>query len=296
MATQLFAKLKGKKGENKIIFTDEENLQKISFFSIPQIQDDKIIEFEAEKRIENDEWFYIIMNDEHREMITPYTNCSQNTADINTVLANDYLNIETIFRIDTENEEQKIIFQKITNSNRIKSKTFLSFGDHPEVIEQGRSIDFSNRIDAYFDGKNKIYFRNFSTIRSLFNGIEEYYKEATDDEVQKIIQNEMLQYAKDVNVGIRNRKRIAAILADENIKLNDSDFQNKIKQYANKYQEIPLTTNEDGKYIINNDKDLGTFLALVSGRYYTSEITGEKMEAKETTKLTNYTADKNNND
>jgi len=294
VATQLFAKLEGKKGENKIIFTDEENLQKIHFFSIPQIQKDKIIEFEAEKKIESDEWFYIIIDGEHREMITPYTDCSQNTADINTVLANDYQNIETIFRVDIENEEQKIVFQKITNSKRIQSKTFISFYDHPKVIEQKNSIDFAERIDAYFDGKDKIYFRNFSTIRSLFNGIEDYYREATNDEVKKIIQNEMLQCAKDVKVGIRNRKRIAAILSDESIKLDNQDFQNAIKQYANKYPEILLTTNEGEKYIINNDKDLGTFLALVSGRYYTSEITGEKMEAKETVKLTHM--DKNNND
>ncbi|GHV07108.1 hypothetical protein AGMMS50229_13240 [Campylobacterota bacterium] len=287
MTRQLFAKLKGKRGENKIVFTDKENLRKVDFFAIPEISEDKILQFDSERKIEDDEWFYIELDDEHREMVKPFANCSQNTADMNPVLANDYLSIEAVFKIHTEEEIRRIIFQKITSSSRIESKTFLSFGDHPEITEQKNSIIFSNKVDAYFDGRNKIYFRSFSTIRSLFNGIEDYYNEATDEEVQKITQNPMLKFAESIKIGVRNRKRIAAILADNNIRLDDMDFQNQVREYARRYPEIQLETNDDGKFIIDNDKHLESFLALVSGRYYISEITGEKMEAKATEKLIN---------
>jgi len=286
MTTQLFAKLKGKKGENKIVFTDNENIQKLLFFSLDSIQEDKAIEFDTERKIESDEWFYIQIDEKHQDMIAPFKNCSQNTADINPILASDYSEVEALFKINNEKEKYEILFQKITSSNRIESKRFLLLGDHPEIVEQKNSIDFSGRIDAYYDGENKIYFKNFSTIRSLFDGIEDYYREATDEEVQKIIQNEMLDFRKNVKVGIRNRKRIAAILTDQNINLDDKKFQNKIRKYAEKYPEIRLE-NIKGKYIIKNDKDLEMFLALVSGRYYTSELTGEKMEAKEVEKLHN---------
>ncbi|MDR0580340.1 MAG: hypothetical protein LBG21_07050 [Campylobacteraceae bacterium] len=287
MATQLFVKLKGRRGENKVVFTDDENIQKVSFFALPIILPDKIIQFDAERKIEYDEWFYIEIDNEHSTMMDTFVNCSQNTADINTILADDYSKVETIFKIETtEDEKHQIIFQKITNANRIESKTLLLFvGDHPEIVKQDKSIDFSDRVDAYFDGENKIYFRNFSTIRSLFEGIEDYYREATDDEVQRITQNIMLQVNEGINVGVRNRKKIATILSDENIKLDDVNFQNKIREYAKKYPEISIETTQDGKYIINDNKDLEIFLALVGGRYYTSEITGEKMEAKAIEKL-----------
>jgi len=287
MTTQLFAKLKGKKGGNKIVFTDKEDIQKLSFFFPPIIQEDKAIEFDAERKIENDEWFYINIDEKHQNMIDPFTNCSQNTADINQILAADYSEVEALFKVNNENDKYEIIFQKITSSNRIESKRFLKLGDHPEIVEQKYSIDFSGRIDAYYDGEDKIYFRNFSTIRSLFIGIEDYYREATDEEVLKIKQNEMLNFYENFKIGIRNRKRIAAILTEPDINLEDKNFQNKIRKYAKNYPEIHLKINTEKKYIINNDKDLEIFLALVSGRYYTSELTGEKMEAKETVKLHN---------
>lgn len=285
---QLFAKIACKNDKHKIVFTSKEDIEKIAFFDVPDIDMDKTLEFstENEGNIEEDEWFFIELDEEHKNMLLPYTENVNNTADMNPITAEDYMSVEAIYKII--NDEQKtirIVFQKIMKSSKIENKHFLSFGEHPEICEQKNSIEIANRQDAYFNGYNRIYFKKFSSIRSFFDGIEDYYREATNDEVQKIKKCELIEICNDIKIGIRNLKKIATILNDENIKLDDKAFQNKLKDYADKYPEAGLKLNNNGKFDISNDKELGAFLSLASGRYYTSEMTGDKMEAHTTKKL-----------
>jgi hypothetical protein len=286
--TQLFARIACKNDKHKIIFTSKNDIEKTGFFNVPDIEMDKTIEFNAEnaRNLEEDEWFFIELDDEHKSMIQPYVSSAASTADLNPITADDYMAVEAIYKvIKGESNTIEIIFQKITKTNKIVSKRFLLFGDHPEIQEQKNSIEFSTRQDAYFDGHNKIYFKKFSSIRSLFEGIEDYYREATDKEVKQIRNSKLLEISDGIKIGIRNRKKIATLLNDDSIKLDDKSFQDKLRKCASKYSEAGFKIDGNGKFIITNDRELGIFLSLAGGRFYTSEMTGDKMEAHEVSKL-----------
>lgn len=294
VTTILLAKTRGKKGEHKIIFSSKDDLDKVDFFDVPDIAGDKTIEFDAEKKLESDEWFYVELDDEHKPMVKPYSKNISTSSDLNPITADDYSNVEVIYKISgsSENEsEHFIVFQKVTKAYYIVSKRFITFGDHPEIHSQQNMIDFSGRQDAYFDGYSRLYFRSFSTIKSMFDGIEDYYRKATDDEVRKIKGSSLITISEDFTIGVRNLKRIAAILSDDKIKLDDSSFQSDLKAYIEKFEELEIVVGDDGKFELKSDRELGIFLTAALGRYYISEVTGEKMEATSASRLKNSGSD-----
>lgn len=286
VASRLYAKTNGKDGGHKIIFSSKAEIEQTDFFDIPDIDTGKLYEYNPEMNLEIDEWFYIDLDDEHMQCVEEYIINAADSVNINPIESSDYSKIIAIYKtfgID----KVSFVLEKITNSSRITNRRFLNlFGDHPELIMQQSSIIFSGKVDAYFDGEKRIYFKSFSTIRSLFDGIEDYYREATQAEVEEFCACSILRVADHATdkIGIRSLKRIAAIMVDPEINLKDDKFLQKLKTYACKYPESQLQL-EDGKIVINNEKDLSAFTMLASGRYYKSELTGEKMAATSATKL-----------
>lgn len=287
---KLLAKVSGKTGEHRVVFTSEDQMRLIKGFDVPDIDMERAIEFNPERKLESDEWFYIDLDDEHiADMIMPYIEAGASTADLNIVSSDDYTRIEVVYKIispTVENEKSLIIFQKITNGSQIANKRFLCFSSHePVLVQQRDSIEFTNRQDAFFDGHSRLFFKNFSSIRSFLPGIDDYYRLATDDEIISLKEAAPVSFLGEFKIGIRNRKRLAAIMNDGNIDLKSPSFQNKLRNYASRYSECGLVLGDDDKFKIQNDRELGAFLSLASGRYYTSETTDEKMEAKDATSL-----------
>lgn len=276
------AKQKGMRGTHELLFSDEQTMDRINaFYSEPEIIHP--VQFSPERKIEDDEWFYIDLSEEDiRTMISPYLEVGRSSADHNIVRTVDYKNIEAVYKI-TGN---KIIFSKIKDSYRIANKLVLWLAEQPEIKKYEHGIEFNGTVDAYYDGAGKLYFKSYSTIRPLFPGIEKFFRAATDEEKEQFLSNDFFSVNEaNIKIGIASAKRIAAILDDERIDLSNEETRNKIREYAQRYSEAQINFDENGKLIINNNKDLSCTLKLLSGRYYTSEITGEKMEAHDASKL-----------
>lgn len=278
----LAAKQKGITGSHEILFSDEQTMNTINAF----YYEPKVIHpilFTPERKIEDDEWFFIeLFEADFRTMIAPYVEVGKSTADHNIIEAVDYKNIEVVYKITGT----KIVFTKIRDSYRIKNKHFLLLDEHPEIKKYEQGIEFSGIVDAYYDGENKLYFKSYSTVRPLFPGIEKFFREATEEEKEQFLSNDFFSVnTANIKIGITAAKRIAAILDDERIDLSNQETQNKIREYAEKYSEAQIRFNDNGKLIINSNKELNSTLKLLSGRYYTSELTGEKMEAHDASKL-----------
>lgn len=253
-------------------------------FKQPVIDEARIYKFKAGVKLENDEWTYLDLDDEDiKGMIHPYLENVRNTVKNVIVGPDDYRKIDVIYK---NINEDSAIFYKITNSLRLENRGLLLLGNtHPTLQTYEQAIDFSGRVDAYYV-KKRLYFKNYSTIRPLFPGIEKYFRSATRAEQNKFLGNDFFDVQDaDMVIGIRAAKHIATILDDSRIKLNDKETQEKIKQYALKYEEAGVAFNDEGKIKIGKSKDLNNVLSLLSGRYYTSEITGDKMEAREVQKL-----------
>lgn len=73
-------------------------------------------------------------------------------------------------------------------------------------------IILNNYLDAIYDIENDIlYFRDLGRIKPIFKGIEELYREATQQEVTDFLSNDFLELTDEytaLKVKSANRKRI----------------------------------------------------------------------------------------
>ena len=149
-----------------------DNTDDISELVAPEIDPENSREFDPEIKLEHEEWFYIEIDDEHMSMVKEYGDKFSSTVSLNDVTEEEFSKIDLIFR---KVENDGLVFQKITKSKRMVDKSILKWRRRKAertIIENG--IELKSENDAYFDGNNKLYFRSFRTIHSLFKGIDDY--------------------------------------------------------------------------------------------------------------------------
>ena len=259
-----------------------ENSDDISELVAPEIDPENSIEFNPELRLETEDWFYIEIDDEHMSMIKEYEDKFLNTASLNDVSEEEFSKIDLIFRkVDNDG----LVFQKITQSKRLVDKSILKWRYRSRraertIIENG--IELKSENDAYFDGNDKLYFKNFRTIRSLFKGIDDYYRIASRAEVNELKRVDLVSFS-DFEIKSNNLKMVA-ILKDDEIDLSDTSIISTLLTSYVQYPEQDFKVSE-GKFIIDSNKSLTSFLKLALGRLYTNPITNHQMEASSARRL-----------
>ena len=129
---------------------------------------------------------------------------------------------------------------------------FLRLGNHPEITNSGQSIELPKVPDLYYDGKEIIYLKNYSTVRSLLPGLEYFFRTATEE----------------------NRRFLESPLCKvSNIEAFSQTYQS-LYSYAKKYQQSVGLFSEDGRLSIKNSRDIDQVISLLRSRYYTSDLTG----------------------
>lgn len=259
-----------------------ENSDDISELVAPEIDPENSRKFDPEIKLEHEEWFYIEIDDEHMSMIKEYADKFLNTAGLNDVNEEEFSNIDLIFR---KVENDGLVFQKITQSKRMVDKSILKWLPNigkPErtIIDNG--IELKSEIDAYFDGNGKLYFKNFRTIHSLFKGIDAYYRIASQAEVNELKRIDLVSFS-DFEIKSNNLKMVA-ILKDDEIDLSDTSIISTLLTSYEQYPEQDFRVSE-GKFIIDTNKRLTSFLKLALGRLYTNPITSHQMEASSARRL-----------
>ena len=202
------------------IYRKLENTDDISELVAPTIEPDNIVKFDPEAQLEHEDWFYIEIDDIHMSMVKEYGDKFLSTVSLNDVTEEEFTKIDLIFR---KVENDGLVFQKITKSKRMVDKSILKWIPNigkPErtIIENG--IELKSAIDAYFDGNDRLYFKNFRTIRSLFKGIGDYYRIASQAEVDEFKQFNLVSFVSDFEIKTNNLKMLA-VLKDYGIDLND---------------------------------------------------------------------------
>ena len=178
-------------------------------------------------------------------MISEYSDKFLNTASLNDVNRDEFSKIDLIFRkVDIDG----LVFQKITQSKRMVEKSILRWIPNigrPErtIIENG--IELKSEIDAYFDGNDKLYFKSFKTIRSLFNGIDDYYRIASQAEVDEFKEFKLVHFVSDFEIKANNLKMLA-VLKDYDINLDNIKIKRiLLKTHGNyPHQEFMLDEND----------------------------------------------------
>ncbi|MCB2833753.1 hypothetical protein [Streptococcus dysgalactiae] len=252
---------------------------KSELFTEPVIPYSK--EFNSEEAIEIDEWFYIKVK--NTNMIDPYVKYINNTVATNSVKLEDLKKVNCLFY---PLEDNKILFQKITPSKKLINQPILKFADRvkaAELVFIDHGIEIGTQVDAFYDGKDKLYFRDFHKIRILFADIEKFYTVASDEEIESFFESSILVGKNNLECSDRNKKMIAILSSDE-IDLEDKEFQKKLLESYSIYPKQKFEV-QNGKFIINTGGQLTSFLKLALGRLYTNPLTDHQMEASTAKRL-----------
>ena len=116
------------------------------------------------------------------------------------------------------------------------------------------------------------------TISSVFNGVDELYKEATDEEVEKFLNEPFVESKNDFDtskVSKPNRKRIALAM-DTLAKMSNKDRKSMLS-YVDSYCTGKLKIDKKSNTVqISNDDELKLVLYGIEQRFYTTPFGHER--------------------
>jgi hypothetical protein len=257
-------------------------------YSEPILTAENVFEFNPDRKIHKDDWQYIQMNDNQKgTIIQPYIDTISSSESTNPITGDDYSKIEAICLVEksSDSNEGKIFLTRIFPRYYMMSKKYFKWNDGPDLITEAGSVDFPGALDAYWDGQ-KLFFKSYGQIKSVFPGIEIFYRTATEEEKDRFLTSDIFECESAVSVKERNLKKIAGIIDKPPFDLNDKAVQTKLLTYAKEFPEVTLNITEEGKFKITSNKDLTSVLNLLEERVYKTPITAENREAHSVTKLT----------
>ena len=242
---------------------------------IDQIDTEKIDTFEfcPSHKLEDDEWFYIT-DFSKRNFFIDLCKEDLSTASLGQIANNEYDEIQCIVIFQYGQRH----FQRITSSRFVNRKTILDYSGEPKIVEHRKQLEVKLESGATFiTATDTLYFRQIAKIKTIFPGIEELAREATQTEVDNFLSHEKikLQEGYDTHyVGSHNRKRIADI-GKKYLSLSP-EKQQELVDYAKDKAGINF---ENGTFKIGSEIDLKNLLYAMDQRYYRAEIYEENRVA-----------------
>ena len=252
-------------------------------YQIPIFSDEKNIIFNPEIKLESDEWFYVVPDEEQKRLIIePYFSTLSNIDSLNPITKEDYPNIRAICLVE-DGENEKIILTRVFPRFYTIAKRVIKWKDGPKLEKQSSSVEFTGNIDAYWIN-GKLFFKSYSNIKSVFDGLEDFYRKATKEEINVFLQKDFFFCSNfKFRFGERNSRKIAAVM--DSIEWENTVTRKKYIDYANQYPNIGVQINEDGKMIIGSNNDVTRILCILEERIFTTPITAVVCEAHSINKV-----------
>lgn len=235
------------------------------------VDDFQEIDFVMQKgnyKLDDNEIFFIKVGNEE---IGDYLHCIRNTSSCNSITNKALSKLESIFVYSGNDGHFKLYIQRVMPSYRVE-KILLSF--NPDIklahIEKKITIPIHNQISIYWNQeKQKIYFKKFSDLESLFPNFSHYYRDANEEDFNALKDTEKYPFLKiniDFNQLQKTKLKTLAMIVDEieNVKNNLDDY----KQYASKYKSNFIKNH---KFEINNIKDIDNLSDVVFRKIWTTE-------------------------
>lgn len=266
--SQVYVKIRQRGKENKyrkLLSTDKE----IYLGRAELIQDS--VPYSDKTLLGEGEWYYIpefsktdFSIDIVQERFDP--------VDFYKFAAGDFNRIAYVF----VEERDELYFQNITKSKLIRHKRIVHMGEEFKYDEGGMSITLNEWPDAiYTREEDRLYFRKLTSVTKIFTGIDQLYREATEDETKKFLERNFITLKSDFSserVKTANRKRIA--LAEDTLSGLEETEQEKIFSYIGEY--CPALKCAEGSFEVENESDLKMLLFGIEQRFYTTPVGKEK--------------------
>ena len=266
---QILAKVKGLRKNPYFKLVSDRSL-----FDVIAVNLDTCIPYNPGHNLDEDAWFKIEEFGQ-KDFCIELLKKDFDSKDYDNLVKNNFSKIAYLFSVQGDD----FYFQKITPSLFVKRKTLI-FGEVAELEQSQTRLVINPLPDAvYFKAADTLIFRNLATISSIFTGIDELYKEATNEEVEQFLDEPFIELTDDYNlnkVSKPNRKRIGLAMAT--LEAMSDDDKTNILDYIDGYcGEQRLTFDrENQKFEISNDDELKILLYGIEQRFYTTPFSHEK--------------------
>lgn len=265
---QVLAKIKGH-GKRKIFKLISEK----TLFNKLFVTDEACVEYAPDHNLDEDSWFKID-NFSEQPYCLDILKKEFDSKDYFDLSKDKFSSINLLLAIQAGD----FYFQKITPSLFVTRK-MIAFGEAAKLENTEKRLVVNEFADAvYFKEKDRLVFRSLATISSIFRGIDELYKEATNVEVKSFLDEDFIELSNGYNlkkVSKPNRQRVA--LAMNTLAAMPIEKRDEMHTYIKGYCEQRLTFDEkNNKFEIKNDDDLKYLLYGIDQRFYTTPLGNEK--------------------
>jgi len=268
----LFAKITSRNGEILKVMSDE-----IDIFDVPDLSDTQI--YTPSYKLEDYEWYkldnFLSLGYENDLIETTFDSTVYNQ-----ITRQQYSKINYL----CSKQGDFFLFQKMS-STRLLTKKWFEISGAPRLEINKPIIVLNSYVDAAYSINDDIlYFKNIATIKSMFKGIEELYREATQAEVNDFLNHNFISldgtFTSD-KVKPSNRKRIA--IAIDILDQFTEDDERQIFQYIRSYcEDVPVNGEA---FLVSTENHLKKILYGIEQRYYTTPLGNEKRLANSTLTL-----------
>ncbi|TWD72670.1 hypothetical protein FB445_10281 [Vibrio crassostreae] len=264
----VLTKVKGRNKKNVFKLLSDETL-----FEELVVTDDASVDYAPDHNLDEDSWFKID-NFSQQPYCLDILKVDFDSKDYDDLPKAKFKDIAQLYAIQGNN----FYFQKITPSLFV-TKKMIAFGEAAELESTEKRLVVNQVADAvYYKAQDKLVFKSLATISSIFKGIDELYKEATKEEVEKFLEEDFIELSDGYDtskVSKPNRKRIA--LAMDTLAALPVDERDQMYSYIHSYCEKKLTFDkENSKFEINSDDELKYLLYGIEQRFYTTPLGHEK--------------------
>lgn len=271
----LLAKKKGRNTDYVKIMSD------VDVFELPNDLDNPRT-YDSDYSLDDDEWFAISDFSEKEYSLEILTNDFV-SAEYDQIRNQDYRNIKFLCFYQ---EDEYFFFQKLTPSQTVNKKWF-KISEEPELMTDNPIIIIKPVADAVYSVNNDIlYFKRLQSITTIFKGIGDLYREATQEDTEEFLENDFINLTEDYDaskVKTANRKRIAMAMDTFN-NFNEVD-RGHIFNYIKEYCTDLTYSDEESNFEIGSEENLKKLLYGIEQRYYTTPLGGEKRLANSITAL-----------
>lgn len=240
---------------------------------LPDLPIDNPCLFSGKYKADDDETYYVDLS-ENEQILEKYIQAAVSSADIPVITKQDFPVLNAIYVID---ENGNIKFQRVWTRYYFK-KGFLGFNESSvcKIKQNDTIITLTGNTDAYYDANGKrLYFKNFMTIKTIFPGIEMFYREATAEDVNNFKAFPIIDFDDTgVKLSDTSRRKIADMI-DSGV-LNDSNLS-ALQSYATKYNQSLSVDND--KIKISCDSDIRLLYKLANEMFYTTDISHKRRES-----------------
>ncbi len=273
----IIAKVKIRGTENKyrkILSSD------IPVYSVNSDFSNTAVDYDPGTLLDDDAWFKIASLKE-KDFCIGIIKQNTSSVDFDMLTKELFSQIDFIFTDDGT----FIYFQNISKTKLISKKFILHLGEDFKYDNNCLSIPINELPDAIYEkNTDSLYFRKLSSITSIFKGLDQLYREATEGEVQGFLEIDFICLKVGFNSGsvnTSNRRRIA--IAVDTLKRLKDDEKRQVFDYIKEY--CPNLRTEGEAFSVNSEDSLKQLLYGIEQRYYTTLVGGEKRLANSVIKL-----------